>query len=152
FLHGLSRGYTLAETIGEKWVEGGVLQWKGLRGGTREAAYRGGSTFSLCVELEIRDGNRLREAHYDIEVRLHATKPPRVCRESLMVAGRGQYIFDSHPKNDDLAQGDPMHLTVRLKKKAKEGYKGRQIAVLSDRPALSQIPSHPDARPKEVRD
>ena len=41
FLHGVSRGYTLAEIIGEKWIEGGVLQWKGIRGGTREAGYCG---------------------------------------------------------------------------------------------------------------
>ena len=33
FIHGIARGYSLAETIGEKFVEGGVLQWKGLRGG-----------------------------------------------------------------------------------------------------------------------
>ena len=33
FLHGIARGYTLADTIGEKWGEGGVL-----RGGTVEAA------------------------------------------------------------------------------------------------------------------
>ena len=41
FLHGISRGYTLAEIIGEKWIEGGSQVWKGIRGGTREAAYRG---------------------------------------------------------------------------------------------------------------
>ncbi len=35
FLHGMGRGYSLAEIIGEKYVEGGVLQWKGIRGGVR---------------------------------------------------------------------------------------------------------------------
>jgi hypothetical protein len=34
FLHGMSRGYSLAEILGEKYVEGGILQWKGIRGGT----------------------------------------------------------------------------------------------------------------------
>jgi predicted ATPase len=38
FLHGVARGYKLADTIGEKWGEGGVLQWRGLRSGTVEAA------------------------------------------------------------------------------------------------------------------
>jgi AAA15 family ATPase/GTPase len=31
FIHGISRGYTLAEVIGEKYGEGGELQWKGIR-------------------------------------------------------------------------------------------------------------------------
>ena len=30
FLHGIARGYSLAEIIGEKWIEGGVLQWSGM--------------------------------------------------------------------------------------------------------------------------
>ena len=51
FLHGVSRGYTLAEIIGEKWIEGGTLQWKGIRGGTREATYRGRAVFSLETEM-----------------------------------------------------------------------------------------------------
>ena len=29
-LHGISRGYSAAETLGEKWIEGGVLQWPGF--------------------------------------------------------------------------------------------------------------------------
>ena len=54
FLHGISRGYTLAEIIGEKWIEGGVLQWKGIRGGTREATFQGASTFALEVSFTIK--------------------------------------------------------------------------------------------------
>jgi AAA15 family ATPase/GTPase len=33
FLHGIGRGYSLADIFGEKYVEGGVLQWRGIRGG-----------------------------------------------------------------------------------------------------------------------
>jgi AAA15 family ATPase/GTPase len=36
-LHGIARGYTLADILGEKWGEGGVLQWRGIRGGAEEA-------------------------------------------------------------------------------------------------------------------
>ncbi len=45
FLHGVARGYSLAEIIGEKWGDGGVLQWRGIRGGIREAAFEGASIF-----------------------------------------------------------------------------------------------------------
>lgn len=40
FLHGISRGYTLPEIIGEKWIEGGVRVWNGIRGGTQEICYQ----------------------------------------------------------------------------------------------------------------
>jgi len=53
FLHGVARGYSLAEIIGEKWGEGGVLQWRGIRGGTREAAFEGASSFALEVGFQI---------------------------------------------------------------------------------------------------
>ena len=56
FLHGIARGYTLADTIGEKWGEGGVLQWRGIRGGSVEAAYQGAATFALTADFESTNG------------------------------------------------------------------------------------------------
>src|SRR5580692_49131 len=53
FVHGMSRGYSLAEIIGEKYVEGGVLQWKGIRGGIREAAMYDNHSFSLTTTLKL---------------------------------------------------------------------------------------------------
>ena len=53
FLHGISRGYSFAEIMGEKYIEGGVLQWRGIRGGSREAAYLGAETFIISVDFEI---------------------------------------------------------------------------------------------------
>lgn len=57
FIHGISRGYTLAEIIGEKYVEGGVLQWKGIRGGVRETVTRDGypaARFAIEVRTALR--------------------------------------------------------------------------------------------------
>src|SRR6266481_5907383 len=51
FLHGMGQGYTLAEIIGEKYVEGGLLQWKGIRGGVTETARHGENKF--CVESRL---------------------------------------------------------------------------------------------------
>lgn len=39
-LHGVSRGYTLSEAIGGKYGEGGIVQWSGVRGGTKEIMYQ----------------------------------------------------------------------------------------------------------------
>src|SRR5437764_7052578 len=54
FLHGIGRGYTLAEIMGEAYV-GGALQWSGIRGGTREIAFQGAPTFALGVEFTVEE-------------------------------------------------------------------------------------------------
>jgi AAA15 family ATPase/GTPase len=50
FLHGIARGYTIADIIGEKYGEGGERAWSGIRGGTREIAYAQNQAFA--VELK----------------------------------------------------------------------------------------------------
>src|SRR3954452_25522091 len=47
FLHGIGRGYSLADIIGAKYGEGGEPQWGGMRGGVREVAFQGMPTFVL---------------------------------------------------------------------------------------------------------
>src|SRR5690606_33556977 len=46
FLHGVGQGYALAEVIGEKYGPGGVLVWRGIRGGAREEATHGATQLS----------------------------------------------------------------------------------------------------------
>ncbi len=53
FLHGISRGYSIAEIIGEKYGEGGVLQWRGIRGGTKEITYCGADSFAIAISFSI---------------------------------------------------------------------------------------------------
>ncbi len=36
FLHGIGRGYTLAEIVGGKYGAGGQIEWAGIRGGVDE--------------------------------------------------------------------------------------------------------------------
>src|SRR5271166_4167227 len=55
FLHGIGRGYTLAEIFGEKYV-GGERVWSGTRGGVREVAYHGSDSFELVVSLRLPPG------------------------------------------------------------------------------------------------
>ena len=65
FLHGIGRGYTLAETIGGKYGPGGQLEWEPIRGATNEivrqspSSVGGESSFSLEVELNL-NGTTLR--------------------------------------------------------------------------------------------
>jgi predicted ATPase len=152
FLHGIGRGYTLAETIGEKWIEGGVLQWRGLRGGVREVAYCGAASFALEVELGIDDAGKIRDATYRIEVSIETSGRVMVAGERLTVKGRGEYIFDSHPSTNPPEQpSDPYHFAVRIKKAGQKGYVGKGIRLLSDRPGLAQLAETEADIPKDVR-
>lgn len=48
-LHGLSRGYSLSEVLGEKYGPGGELVWNGIRGGAIELGFRGAEKTSIHV-------------------------------------------------------------------------------------------------------
>ena len=160
FLHGIARDYTLAEILGEKWVEGGVLQWRGIRGGTREVCLAGNKTFRLGVELDephptlppLRLGRS-----YGIEVDVGASplSHPRVRAEYLR--RRYDTVFDSHPAGDPVSeQGEPNHLAVRLRKGGGQRKYGQRLNLLDMKPAITQLADHPKveirANREDVRD
>ena len=137
FIHGISRGYTLAEIIGAKYIEGGVLQWSGLRGGTRELVFDSGSTFELKIGLAA--------ASYEIAVDVGSNgKPPRVLQERL--TGPGGYIFDSHPPDDPPDQEhNPRYVFVRLPRGGQNHKLGKRLRFASNQPVLTQIVESGDA-------
>ncbi len=138
FLHGVSRGYSLAEIIGEKWVEGGVLQWKGIRGGTREACFDGLSRFALEASFSIEDKSKLTNAAYRIEVDVGDNgKAPRVTAERLVVSGRGPYVFDTHPKGKTLNQYSDDHIAASVPSLGKG--RPNDIDFNNTKPILSQV-------------
>jgi len=104
FLHGISRGYALAEIMGQKWVEGGVLQWRGIRGGSREIAFLGQETFALEVTFAFDQDESEREVVppsmmiYRVEAHPGANgQLARVVNESLRTdtLGYPTFTFDS---------------------------------------------------------
>ncbi len=100
FLHGLSRGYNLAEIMGEKYVEGGVLQWQGIRGGTRESAYLGADTFAMTIEVS--DPHKSTSI-YSIEVRPGTgASRPKVVEESLCVGDREIFRYRPDQEKTDV--------------------------------------------------
>jgi predicted ATPase len=140
FLHGVSRGYTLAEILGTKYIEGGAIQWTGIRGGTREVAYYGTQTFSLELKGTLPDENSYQ---YRIDVELDANgRPPRVLRESMYLhpycSGCSELVFDSHPQNEPPNQDDPNSLTV-LVGVSPGSDDNKQLRFKANRPVLSQI-------------
>lgn len=148
FLHGLSRGYTLAETVGEKWVEGGVRQWQGIRGGAREAARHGTAEFFLAAHLLIEDQDRYRVAAYGIAVGI-GEGTPRIAFEQFYAPGYNRPFFDTHPENAS-AGSDAEHIYARVRQIDKRG-RDPIRSFLSDRPILTQIVNRDDVQ-KTVRD
>ena len=105
FIHGISRGYTLAEVFGEKYVEGGVLQWKGIRGGVRETVTRNGhpenSKFTIAMRTQLFPEDGGGEAEYSITVDVgDKSRPPVVAEEWLKLLKEGQEYIQSQIRRD----------------------------------------------------
>ena len=83
FLHGIGRGYSLAEIFGEKYV-GGERVWSGTRGGVREVAYLGSDSFELVVALRLPPGA---PSPVTYRIKVSVAEPlaeaPHVVQESL---------------------------------------------------------------------
>ena len=151
FVHGISRGYTLAEIIGEKYVEGGVLQGKGLRGGTREVTFSGEQRFTLTTQLRAKKAERQRgfglpwKLIHKIEVDLGNTRSgPHIAHESLY---KGKtLVFDSHPTDDPPDQEGSPYIFVRLPRDERNRKHGKRLRFLDTKPVVSQFPDHREAR------
>jgi predicted ATPase len=155
FLHGIARGYSLAEIIGEKYIEGGVMQWSGIRGGTRESTFQGASAFTLEISFSSKEKGGILplDGKYTITVQIGDNgNPPRVKAERLQIDNT--VIFDSHPEDDPLSNRDSdlEHLPVRLKKGGSHKKFGQIINCVNTRPALTQLKDNPKLSPSSIRE
>ena len=135
FLHGIGRGYTLAEIMGGKYGMGGQREWAGIRGATNEIIRFDQDAFSLTVRMD--------DFSYLIQVSSDKARPGifRVTREQLRVGETS--IFRSHPiKGSRLrAQGYDTHLVIRDPEPDDQG-RVPTISVRGDQPALTQLKEH----------
>ncbi len=133
FLHGIGRGYTLAEIFGEKYGAGGQVEWAGVRGAMNEIVRFGQSAFSLQVKVE--------EFTYTIDVGRDESKNGafQVTAESLKLPATR--IYSTQPDSGDppllhLGEGKQLLYTV----KGASGWSNPDYAeVRIDRPGLNQI-------------
>jgi len=152
FVHGISRGYTLAEIIGEKYVEGGVLQWKGIRGGLRETPFSGETRFGLKTTLV--QPNEPDRTACEMEGQWSATHRIEVSVADLESGPRTVYeslssccgmCFDSDPADDPPAQEGPESLFVRLPRDEQNRKHGKRLRFQSSTPVISQFPKGKEA-------
>ena len=52
FLHGIRRGYTLADVVGGRYGAGGQVEWEPIRGAANEIARTGESEFALEAKID----------------------------------------------------------------------------------------------------
>jgi predicted ATPase len=82
FLNGVARGYTVPEVLGGKWGQGGVLQWRGIRGGTQDVSFNEGGEFKLDVTLMLPQLEEP-EVTYGIGIAIDEQSSHRLLAESL---------------------------------------------------------------------
>ena len=140
FLHGVGRGYSLADIIGGRYGAGGQREWEPIRGGNEIIRF-GRTSFSLTVGMG--------EIRYHIKVGVDKARSAafRVIGESLESGERT--IYTTHPGEGDPvhAQSDDALLSIRMDKTGNQRKLGYRVNVRPDQPALTQIPeSHYVAR------
>ncbi len=141
FLHGIGRGYTLAEILGGKWGPGGQVQWQSIRGAPNEVgrvAHTGpGRRFALELRLQLGDTS----GRYYIEVSRVSGDAGgfRVAREELSTGGLEPVYTSTPGGGDSLAQDDETSLWLRAGKTGSQRKLGHSVAVRSGQPALTQI-------------
>ena len=141
FLHGIGRGYTLAEILGGRYGPGGQVEWQSVRGAPNEVGRavrnKPGNGFLLQVQLELDDSRWT----YLIEVARGTGDAGgfRVIRESLST-GRWEPVYTSHPLDGGpLPESNEAHLPLRMEKTGSQRKQGHSITVRSGQPALTQI-------------
>ena len=152
-LHGIGRGYNLADAVGGRYGAGGQVEWNQVRGAFREIIRFGRPAFCLQVNVEryssyVFNGKSVpltHRTHYLIEVVSDEQKPGtfRVAREELDPRYE-EPIYTSHPPQPDPVrkQDDDEHLLLRMAKTGGQRKYGDRIAVRPDQPALTQIREH----------
>ena len=172
FLHGVGRGYTLAEALGGKYGAGGQAEWEAVRGAPAELVRYGQDSMCLGVDME------LGECEPDVKAALSSSEhsvsyaiglAPRfgasgVIQEELLAyydidggpkLGWHRFkrpIYTSRPEADPVAaQDDEHHLLLRMAKVGGQRKYGHRVAVRPDQPALTQIEAHrPVLRPHKA--
>jgi len=145
FLHGIGRGYTLADIIGGRYGAGGQPEWAQMRGAASEIIRFGKTSFLIGVKILVsKDYPRQASsptADYGIGVEKtdHGRGGFRVSYEQLTVGS--ETIYTSHPGQDDPmdAQDDEAHLHIRMAKTGSQRKFGTKVTALADQPALSQV-------------
>jgi predicted ATPase len=138
FIHGISRGYTLSEIIGEKYGEGGEPQWTGIRGGVRETVTRDGASpktqFTIAIRTKLAEEDGGSNVDYSITVDVgEKRRPPRVIHESLKFSRQRKPTFETK------GPAGPGQMEVYIRRPSARKALGPALTLRSDQPAITQL-------------
>ncbi|MDE0690812.1 MAG: AAA family ATPase [Gammaproteobacteria bacterium] len=147
FLHGIGRGYTLAEILGGRYGAGGQAEWNGIRGAADEIMRF--EQPAMGMQVRLRSADEPWPTH-DFWYRLWMASTNEagfvVTGEALTVMGfrNAQATYTSHPAEGDpvRAQGDETHLLLRMEKARNQRKFGHRLAVRPAQPAITQLGEH----------
>lgn len=129
-LHGIGLGYPLAEILGEKYGPGGILTWRGIRGGAREAAQFGHARFRIDCWVE--------GLYYSITIDLSKQNTGPQLADEWLYAGHA-YLWDSSPEDDPVDQYNEHAISVRFPRGGAHRRHGPVSNYALNRPILAQI-------------
>ena len=148
-LHGVGRGYVLADILGGKYGPGGEVVWHPIRGAFNEIVRFEKRDFSLDVSFgELIDDYAL--SSYGLTIGADQIEPTEflVKQEFLhnlpAVKSGSDYVYTSHPSSNQPVkrQGDENHLLIRMAKNQSQRKLGHKVAVRPNQPALTQLAEH----------
>ena len=129
FLHGIGRGYTLAEIMGGKYGAGGQLEWAGIRGAPNEIVRLGKKSPRKRGEFSVhlKTGRDDNEVLYSITARFNRERVDvfRVWKERLATASADVYRTETTN-------------TAKLHVMAGEDPE-RKVSLSRSQPALTQL-------------
>jgi hypothetical protein len=144
FLHGIGRGYSLAEIIGGKYGAGGQLEWSPLRGGANEIIRLGADGFDAGVSLvpDISTAGLKPTSVADYQIRIEKSSRRqggfRVLSEAL--SGDGKLIYSAHERPHQLITVLSGESDLRVQMANSSGQlSGGDFTSPSDQPALDLI-------------
>ncbi len=143
FLHGIGRGYTLADIIGGKYGAGGHVEWEQIRGAANAVSRFEEPGFALLAYLTSKIDGIETEFRYTIWV-LTGDRDQRGFRvgAEILESDPLEHIYSSNPliPGDHLPeQDDDMNLHLRMARTGPQTRPGFRVEVRSDQPALTQL-------------
>ena len=154
FLHGIGRGYRLADIIGGRYGAGGQVEWEQLRGGVDEIVRIGEDRFAMTVGIGF-PGYTLEEYGIVVGGGTGQAATFHVMDENLRVRPskntskgwsqkRPWDVFTSRTDKSDAIwrDRDNPQLALRMAKTPKQKKLGYRVNVARDRSALVQVQGH----------
>lgn len=146
FLHGIGRGYRLADIIGGKYGAGGQVEWEPIRGAADEIVRFGEEEFCLRVGMTLPAWGIASKGRAQYEIVVHrGVEPFEVfhVKDEILDVGTGwnRSIFTSRPEPQDpiWRDRDSADLALRMAKTGSQRRLGLRVNVARDRPVLAQL-------------